>query len=228
MSGKKKTGEWLGEPLPRGRHGLDPEAVRTSQRARLLQAMLELVSRQGYAPTSVPQVVAAARVSRNAFYEFFDDKEACFLAACEEDAVRLVQEIAALPRERDWRRSIDHALLVYLRWWQARPPLTRAYFLEMPSAGPRAVQHRAQVYAPFELMFRELARDARGKDSRLPPLPDYVPHMLAISITEYVAAKVRADGPEHLLQLHADLNHFIVRLLGDDEAVKRLSLGKAK
>ncbi|MDB5977897.1 MAG: TetR family transcriptional regulator [Nevskia sp.] len=221
MSGKK-TKEWLGEPLPRGRHGLGAAAVRTSQRARLHHAMLDLVSRQGYAATTVPQVVASARVSRNAFYEFFADKEACFLAACEEDAGRLMQEIAAVPRERDWRRIVDGSLAVYLRWWQARPQLTRAYFVEMPGAGPLAVKHRAQVYAPFEEMFRTLAAYARSSDSGLSPLADYIPRMLALSITEYVAAEVRAHGSDRLLDLHADLNHYIIKLLGNDTAAKQV------
>lgn len=225
MSGKK-TGEWLGEPLPRGRHGLGAAAVRTSQRARLLHAMLDLVARQGYAATTVPQVVAAARVSRNAFYEFFADKEACFLAACEEDAARLLQEISALPRERDWRRAIDGSLAVYLRWWQARPQLTRAYFVEMPGAGPLAVAHRAQVYAPFEEMFRALAGQARRDDVDLSPLVAYIPRMLALSITEYVAAEVRAHGPDRLLDLHADLNHYIVTLLGGESEAKRVQRRK--
>src|SRR2546422_355315 len=35
--------------------------------------MLECVGRDGYEATTVPQVVATARVSRNSFYEFFAD-----------------------------------------------------------------------------------------------------------------------------------------------------------
>ena len=34
-------------------------------------------------------MVAAARVSRNAFYEFFQDKQECFLAAAEEAGVTM-------------------------------------------------------------------------------------------------------------------------------------------
>ena len=71
----------MGEPLPRGRHKLGADTVRASQRERLIRAMLETVAEQGYEATTVPRVVARARVSRNAFYEFFDDKTSCFIAA---------------------------------------------------------------------------------------------------------------------------------------------------
>ena len=57
----------MGEPLPRGRHKLGAEAVRASQRERLIRAMLETVAERGYEATTVPEVVARARVSRNAF-----------------------------------------------------------------------------------------------------------------------------------------------------------------
>ena len=49
------------EPLPRGRHKLDRDAVRASQRERLLRAMLQCVAADGYAATTVPRVAAAAR-----------------------------------------------------------------------------------------------------------------------------------------------------------------------
>ena len=83
--------KWRGEPLPRGRHKLAAEAVRNSQRARIVRAMLECVGRDGYEATTVPQVVATARVSRNAFYEFFADKADCFIAACDEAAQELLR-----------------------------------------------------------------------------------------------------------------------------------------
>ena len=81
------------EPLPRGHHGLTPEEVRSSQRERLLRAMLASVAERGYAATTVPQVVADARVSRNSFYALFQDKEGCFIALCDEEAADLVAVI---------------------------------------------------------------------------------------------------------------------------------------
>src|SRR3954449_6066659 len=82
--------------LPRGRHALPAEEVRASQRERLLAAMLESVGEHGYAATTVPAVVAGARVSRNAFYELFDDKTDCFLALCDELAGQLLDALVAL------------------------------------------------------------------------------------------------------------------------------------
>ena len=93
MSPKVKRGAWQGEPLPRGRHKLAPDDVRASQRERLVRAMLETVAERGYEATTVPDVVARARVSRNAFYEFFDDKIDCFIAACDDAAAEMLDQL---------------------------------------------------------------------------------------------------------------------------------------
>src|ERR1700730_11137795 len=94
---------WEGEPLPRGRHKLATDVVKSSQRERLLRAVVESVAAQVYDSTTVPAVVSAARVSRNAFYEFFEDKADCFLAALSEASEELLGELLSVASEPDWR-----------------------------------------------------------------------------------------------------------------------------
>jgi len=43
--------------------------------------MIEVVSERGYPETRVVDVIGVAGVSRKTFYELFDSKEDCFLAA---------------------------------------------------------------------------------------------------------------------------------------------------
>ncbi len=52
-----------------------------SQRNRIHQAMIEVVSERGYPETRVVDVIGVAGVSRKTFYELFESKEDCFLAA---------------------------------------------------------------------------------------------------------------------------------------------------
>src|SRR3954454_2804129 len=87
--------------LPKGRHNLPMHVVRASQRERLLAAMLESVATRGYAATTVPQVVADARVSRNAFYTLFTDKTDCFIALCDELGAEMLDALSALDGD-DW------------------------------------------------------------------------------------------------------------------------------
>src|SRR6266576_1786673 len=77
--------------LPRGRHHLTREQVRASQRGRMLLEMVEAVAAKGYASTSVADVIAGARASRETFYEHFENKQDCFLAAYDEAVLQLTQ-----------------------------------------------------------------------------------------------------------------------------------------
>src|SRR5260221_4802254 len=102
MHSEVKEPPWRGEPLPRGRHKLAAGTVRASQRERLLRAIVECVARDGFDATTVPGVVSTARVSSNAFYDFFTDKTDCFRQACDRVADELLGELVALVAEPDW------------------------------------------------------------------------------------------------------------------------------
>lgn len=204
------------QPLPRGRHRLPAAVVKASQRERVVHAMLVLVGQRGYAATTVPAVTAAARVGRNTFYEFFPDKEACFVAACVEVAADLIATMETFGIESDWIVGVRRGMRTFLRWWQERPVFARAYLVEMPLVGAGAVQQREDAYQRFEELFRRLAARIRREDPRLPPLPDFVPRVLVHALLELVAAEVRAGRTARLTGIENAAMFVTVKLLADD------------
>src|SRR3954470_7596658 len=82
------------EVLPRPRFVNTREELRASQRGRLICAIADSVAAKGYAATSVADVLALAGVSRRTFYEHFEDKEACFLAAYDSGAEAIFEAMA--------------------------------------------------------------------------------------------------------------------------------------
>jgi AcrR family transcriptional regulator len=218
---KVKEQPWRGEPLPRGRHKLPADAVRSSQRERLMRSMLECVAEDGFESTTVPIVVSRARVSSNAFYEFFSDKSDCFLAACDDVAGDLLARLAALTAEPDWIQAMRKGTRIYLRWWTERPAFARAYLLSLQNAGERAEEQRERTYALFRAMFADLGRRARAEQPELPPLSPLVPRVLVLAITELVGEEVRAGRTEQLEGLADDLARLAIRLLADDATVAR-------
>jgi AcrR family transcriptional regulator len=214
--------QWHGEPLPRGRHKLSRERVLASQRARLLSAMVECVGERGYAATTVPEVVAAARVSRNAFYALFEDKADCFMAVCDELTKELLDNLYALADEPGWLDAVRRGMTFYLRWWQDRPAVARAYLVELPAAGARAVEQRDRHLASFRDMFAALAARARVEDPELTPLPALAPRMLVLGINELIAEEVRAGRTADLDRLHDDLVRHTVAQLADESTARAL------
>jgi AcrR family transcriptional regulator len=200
--------------LPRGRHGLAPEKVRASQRERLIEAMLDRVAAEGYPATTVTKVVAAARVSPNTFYEFFENKADCFLAACREGARELLEHLYAA-RGETWVERVRDGMRTYLRWWSDRPAISWAYLVELPAAGARATAERDAVYEGYRALFAALADLAREEDPALPPLSPLAVRVLVAGLTEVVADEVRAGRTDRLPELEDDLVHLVVTVLAD-------------
>jgi AcrR family transcriptional regulator len=214
--------KWRGEPLPKGRHKLSASEVRDSQRDRIVRAMLECVGRDGYEATTVPEVVATARVSRNAFYEFFEDKTDCFIAVCDEIGGELLAEMLELVTEPDWIQAMREGTRRYLDWWQQRPTFASAYLLSLPTVGERAVRQRERQYAAFRTMFADLGRRARAEQPELGPLSDLVPRMLVLTITELVAEEVRAGRVGRLTTLSEEIALLAIGLLSNDVTAERV------
>jgi AcrR family transcriptional regulator len=91
----------LYQRLPRGPHRLSPTEVAHHQRLRMHGAMVEAVAANGYAGTSVKQVIGLAGVSRRAFYEQFANKQECFLATFDLIVARGVTRINEAYRSSD-------------------------------------------------------------------------------------------------------------------------------
>jgi AcrR family transcriptional regulator len=172
--------------LPRGRHDLPRETVAAAQRTRLITAVAEAVADKGYAATTVAHVVKAAGVSRRTFYEQFPDLEACFLAAYQEGMEWLLQEIrAAVPRAAPWRERAAVSLRAYLEALAARPDAAWAFTIENLGAGPRVLEHRAQV----------LGRWVRQWQALRPELEPDAALLLVGGIEEVVRERLRTGGP---------------------------------
>jgi AcrR family transcriptional regulator len=204
---------WRGTPLPPGRHKIPRSEVRASQRERLLRAMLEEVAEHGYAGTTVPRVIAAARVSRNSFYAFFKDKLDCFLALCDEEAVGLFDAATTGAAEPYWREAVRRGVEGYLAYWQERPAFSRAYFTEMHAAGPAAIAQRERQSQPYRRLFAALGERARAEEPGLPPMPALAPRLVVVGVTELVAEEVRAGRTPELSALRDDVAESIVALI---------------
>ncbi len=63
------------------------------RRRRIVEAALALFAGRGYSVTSVDDVVTRARVSKSAFYEFFESKEHCFRELLDQEGGGLIHDV---------------------------------------------------------------------------------------------------------------------------------------
>jgi AcrR family transcriptional regulator len=136
------------EPLLEGRDG--------AQRARLLEAMTQVVGTKGYASATVADAVRAARVSRSTFYALFESKEACFVEAYGHGVDVLVERLdAAVAAEHgDWRAKLRAAMRSYLAVLHAEPRFARVHLFEIHAAGTVAAAARDAAIRRFAQRYR--------------------------------------------------------------------------
>lgn len=162
--------------------------------------MIEVVARGGFDAASIAQVIAAAGVSRRAFYEHFRDKEDCFLAALLGAQERLCADLeaalATAPPRDAWRAAVE-AVLEYAA---ARPAEARVVLGEALAVGPRALDVRDQGVA-------RLARAIEARYAELPretAVPDLAAAMLLGGLYRLLSARLRR-GEGDPANLRADL-----------------------
>lgn len=133
--------------LPRGRHGLPRELVTRSQRERLLAAVVRSTATYGYAATTVADILAQAGVGRETFYELFDDKRSCALAAHKILTDDLEQKVRAVYAESgEWPARARKALAATLDWFAADPAASKFLLVELAAMGPES---RVRFQAEF-------------------------------------------------------------------------------
>lgn len=105
-------------------------------RQRLLDALESSIAEDGYAKTTVADIVRRARTSRRTFYEHFDSREACFVAllsAANADQIRQISD--AVDPSAPWQKQVRQAIEAWISSGEARPALMLSWIRDVPSLG---------------------------------------------------------------------------------------------
>ena len=208
----------LSERLPRGRHGLPREAVTESQRGRILQAMVAVVSERGYPETRVVDVIELAGVSRKTFYELFSSKEDCFLATYDMllgtllgDTARGFQSKPGAP----WAERIAAGLGELLTDMAEHPDEARFAIVEVLAAGPKALARRDAALRQFTGFL-----DA-GRAETSVELPGITSLSIAGGVNELLYSEILHGATASLPSRLPDLMFWIVLpFLGPERAAE--------
>jgi len=138
--------------FPSGIRSLPPDLVSAVQRERMLAAMLRATAELGYREVSVQDVLERAGVSRPTFYEHFENKEDCFLAAFDTAAARLRERLEAAAAEaagESWRERLRLSIEELLRFVGEEPDAAMSLIVDARAACPPALAHRDELLDHF-------------------------------------------------------------------------------
>ena len=183
--------------------------MRGAQRDRLLRAVIAAVGRAGFRRVTVADIVRGARVSRAAFYAHFADKEDCFLAATRQGGLlmadRVVTASRRLPAGANPEAALRAGIAAYLGFLTEEPTFARAFFIEMPAAGPKAARQSEAALHGYARMNRAWHEKARRDHPGWPTVPYHAYYALAGATSELVRAEVRTGTTSAITSLEDTL-----------------------
>ena len=147
--------------FPAGVRTLPPELVQAIQRERMLASMLCAAAEIGYRDLTVQDVLGRAGISRPTFYEQFEDKEDCFLAAFDAAVARLHERLDVTIREAGphWRDSLRAGLDELLRFIDEEPEAAHTVLVEARASSPAGLRRRDELLDGFAGCIDDLVRE---------------------------------------------------------------------
>jgi AcrR family transcriptional regulator len=203
-------------PLPSGRHGFSREQVAAHQRERIVAGLAEAVAERGYNAVTISQIAKSARVSKRAFYEHFESKEECFLAAFEIVVAHLRELIeAAIEPVPNWPHRVVAGLRALLGFLAEDPQLARLFLVDSVTAGPAVAERfreKIEVFVP-------LLQPGRAERDNPRPLPDSTEESLIGALVSMLSRSLAFGDPAILPDLLPDFIEFVLMpYLGPAEA----------
>jgi AcrR family transcriptional regulator len=194
------------ERLPPGRHGLPRELVAENQRERLLNGVVEAVAEHGYNATTIGAITEAAQISRRTFYEYFKDKEGCFLAAYEmiDTHVRGAMLTAVEGSSAPWPERVRASLAALLEVLSRDLAVARFYLIEPLAAG-------GEIAARYREAMQLLAETIRPEGGPADADVEVRDQVLMGGITTLIVRRLKAGEPARLPELLPDLTDLVTR-----------------
>ncbi len=187
-------------------------ASAASERERLLEHALRLAVIEDYRELSAPQIADAAGVPLDAFFELFDGKQECFLAALDMLGEQLMT-LACEPdlRSADWPQAVRRTIGELMSFLAERPIYAQTIAGGAFAAGPEAVERNVRLaYGIASRLTEGAPEQARSK---------LVVQGVAGALSHTVRCQV-ASGQIQLLSVLSDYLTYIVLapLLGAEQA----------
>jgi AcrR family transcriptional regulator len=203
--------------LPPGRHGLPRAFVAENQRQRLLNGVVEAVAEHGYNATTIAAITAAAKISRRTFYEYFESKEDCFLAAYEMIEAHVLDSMLAAPgAEEPWPDRVRARLAALLDVLARDAAVSRCFLIEPLAAG-------GEVVARYREAMGLVAATLRPEPAPSELDAEIRDQALIGGIATLIVRRLNSGGATRLPELLPDLTELALAPYVGRKEAKRLA-----
>jgi AcrR family transcriptional regulator len=207
--------------LPPGRHGLSRVFVAENQRERLLNGVVDAVAEHGWNATTIARITKAAKISRRTFYEHFEGREDCFLAAYAMIEAHVLEAMLAAPgADGPWPDRVRARLAALLDALARDAAVARCFLVEPLAAG-------GEIAARYREAMGLLAATLRPEPPPSQLNMEVRDQALIGGIATLIVRRLNAGGARRLPDLLPDLTELALAPYLGREQAKRLALQEA-
>jgi AcrR family transcriptional regulator len=175
-----------------------------TQRPRLIEGMIASAYRYGYAGANISRVIESAGVSRPTFYEYFANKDDCFLAAQREVGELLVREVQSAVAACAPERAIHAALQRFVELAEVHPDRAGLLVSESMAGGPRSLDEHDRLIDRLSATI-DAARARVPAATLTPDLPAYT----VLGAGRWLLAPALRKGERDLSELRDDMIDWV-------------------
>jgi AcrR family transcriptional regulator len=186
----------VAEPTQKGR--------RSTQRERLLGAMIDVAGHDGLAAATIANVISHAGVSRPTFYEYFSDRDDCLLAALADVQQQLLADVRSAVEGEAPEHAIKATIVALIEFTNGQPARARLAINEALGGGTRALDARDRGIVAIAQAIEEVERLAPETAT----VPDLGTVALIGGVCRMLATRLRRGEPS-TSELQGDLLRWV-------------------
>jgi len=164
---------------------------KSTQRERLLKGMVDVANLGGYASANVSAVIERAGVSRPTFYDYFSDRDDCFLGTILDTQQRLLERVQEAVGQAPGERAMASAAEALVAFASAEPGGARFVMGEAMAGGVRALDARDEGIARIASLVQDQEESVDGDAS----VPDVERRTVVGGIYRLLATRLRRGEP---------------------------------
>ena len=162
-------------------------------RQRLLDGLAEEIAQGSYRTSTVAGIVRRAQTSRRTFYQYFTDRDQCFLVLMTEATAEMIRQVSsAVDRRAPWPDQVRAAVEAWFRYAEAEPAIIHSWIRDVPALGEKSRQLQRMQLEGFIGLAQGLGREAARHGGR-PRVSRESATILVGGLRELVATTVE-DG----------------------------------
>lgn len=172
-------------------------------RGRLMAGLARALEQAPLPAITIAAIVRESRASKSTFYQYFPNKEECFLALYAANSERIMQALrsAAMDTTQTLDERIQAGTQAYLLAMQSQAPLMQRLYIDILGLSAAGAKVRRQVNQQFADLLVGIYDEARAVNPAWPAINEQAVLAVIAGLNELILYKIDRGEIDSLLEL---------------------------